>query len=111
MKRGTLKKKQITPEKKDARKLQSAKDWAMYQDIWNEREHKCVVCSDRIYGELKNLYMDHILDKGIEKYAHLRYEKQNIAVVCSTCHCSKDGLRSERYQEIINDTKKLFNIE
>lgn len=90
------------------RKAQSEKDWQMYTEIWNEREHKCIICSGRIYGELKNLYMDHILEKSI--YPELRYEKGNIAVVCSQCHTNKDGNRPERYQELIDDTKKKFNI-
>lgn len=109
LKRKSIKKRPPTEEKIEEQKLQRDKDWQFYQEIWDEREHRCTICSDKIYGELKSLYIDHIIEKSIRP--ELRYEKGNIAILCQHCHCKKtDGIIREKYRDIIEETKRKYNI-
>lgn len=64
-------------------------DRDFYMEIWEEREHVCYCCDKHLGHEPLTLFFDHILDKGIEKYKHLRHEKQNIVLLCWDCHTSK----------------------
>jgi len=109
LKRKSIKKKPLTEEQIQEQKLQRDKDWQFYKEIWEEREHRCTICSDKIYGELKSLYMDHIVEKSVRP--ELRYEKGNIAILCQHCHCKKtDGVIGEKYRDIIEETKRKYNI-
>jgi hypothetical protein len=104
-KKSTLKKKSPSAEKLEADKKQSEKDKEFYKKIWESRPHKCVVCNTYLGSEMKTAYMDHLLEKSI--YPELRYESENIAIVCLNCHGNKsNGFPKEKHQELINTAKE-----
>ena len=54
---------------------------------------------------------DHILPKEASQYPELKFEEQNIALLCLDCHTNKgNGFFPESYAKKIMETKKLFNI-
>lgn len=64
-------------------------DMAFYFKIWMKRAHVCYNCGCDLGNKPLTLYFDHILEKGTEKYAHLRYEEDNICLLCWDCHTNK----------------------
>lgn len=62
-------------------------DRELYMEIWNERLHVCYSCGTSII-EPKTYNFHHLLEKGKERYKHLRHEKDNIMILCANCHCS-----------------------
>lgn len=91
-------------------KDQRTKDLLFYQEIWNERPHICQSCDKYIHGELLTIYIEHVLEKGVERFKHLRYNKNNIQIICSECHnCKSNGFPTEKYKLIIEDTMNKFN--
>jgi len=107
LKRTPIKRKPVDPEKKKAREEQHNLDKAFYMSIWESRPHYCVSCNKYLGSEPSTYNFDHILEKA--KYPELRYEKNNIGLLCLQCHGSKtNGFPSKKYQEIIEGTKKMF---
>lgn len=75
----------ITPEKKQERDEMHEQDDIFYHEIWNERPHKCEICGKKLtYFSFS--WFHHLLRKGEAKFAHLRYERKNIAIVCQEHH-------------------------
>lgn len=69
-------------------------EWKLFDEIWEEREHICVVCGTNIQYK-DSICFSHILSKW--RYPSLRYTKKNIALVCSeTCHRLHDNLNAHR---------------
>lgn len=103
-----IKRKPKTVEQLQEQSEQHEKDWAFYSKIWSEREHVCQSCDKRLYGELKNYYMDHLLEKST--YPQFRYVESNIAIVCEDpCHSRKtNGFPTERHQVLIEQAKQLL---
>lgn len=102
---GFIKKKSKTPEQKKEQQDQYEKDWIFYEEMWNTKEHICASCDKPIWGELKSLYIEHVLEKSV--YKHLRYEPNNIAIICSDCHSKKTaGFPTEQYKQVIEKAKK-----
>lgn len=58
----------------------------LFNEIWNEREHKCQECW-KYLKEPKVHNFDHIKPKW--KYPELRMEKTNIKILCFRCHFIK----------------------
>lgn len=65
------------------------RDRELWEEIWSEREHICYSCNCYLGEEPLTLFFDHILEKGTERYAHLRYVKDNICLLCWDCHTNK----------------------
>lgn len=106
----TLRPKPKTEEEKRANQEKWEKDKEFYQHIWDTRPHICSSCNNPIYGELRTTYIEHVLEKGNDRFAHLRYCEDNIRVICQDCHSLKsNGFPTEKYQEIIDETLKKFN--
>lgn len=106
-KKASITRKPPSAEKLEAQKIQSEKDREFYNKIWESRPHFCVVCNTYLGSEMKTAYMDHLLEKSI--YPKLRYQADNIAVVCLDCHGSKtNGFPKLKHQELINIAKKEF---
>lgn len=104
-----LKARKKTEAEIQEKKEQRERDWEFYQSIWEERKHQCEVCDERLVGEPLTVYFDHIIEKSQRN--DLRYEKDNIALVCWNCHSNKtNGNIWPKYQEIINKTKEKYNI-
>lgn len=106
-KRASITRKPASAEKLEAQKIQSEKDREFYNKIWASRPHRCVVCNASLGSEMKTAYMDHLLEKSV--YPELRYEEENIAIVCLDCHGSKtNGFPKEKHQELVNIAKEKF---
>ena len=75
--------------------------------IWNKRYHYCVICGRWLGDEPLSYMFDHILEK--DKYPDLKYEEENIALLCLDCHdCKTRGIFPGTYAILIEKTKKLF---
>lgn len=106
-KRAGIAKKPPSAEKLEAQRIQSEKDREFYEKIWKSRLHTCVVCNTYLGSEMKIAYMDHLLEKSI--YPELRYEPDNIAIVCLDCHGNKtNGFPKPKHQELIDIAKEKF---
>ena len=109
MKKTGIRKKPKSEEQKEMDRLTREADMMFYMKIWTRREHVCASCDTYIYGEMKPLYMDHICEKSV--WEHLRYEPDNIAILCGDCHHAKgSGFVNEKYRKLIDKTKKKFGI-
>lgn len=83
-----------------------------FLEIWNERcPHKCFICG-RNLGEVPKTYMfDHLLEKGVLKYKHLAYNKDNISYICLECHDKRSrGFMPDFYREKIENLKTKYNL-
>ena len=80
-----------------------------FMSIWNGRPHKCEHCGKSLGSEPRSYMFDHLLEKS--KYPDLKYEPENILLVCLECHDNKTrGNISEKYQEKINFAITKFNV-
>ena len=104
-----LRAKKKTPEQKQQQSEDIAAMWLLFEEHWEKKPHRCEQCGEGIWGENKSLYHDHLLEKS--KYKELKYEIDNLYLVCADCHTRKtNGSISVRYQKAINNAKKRFNI-
>jgi hypothetical protein len=78
--------------------------------IWNKRkEHRCYNCNTYLGTEAKTYMFDHILEKGNNKYKHLKYEEENICYLCLDCHDRKTrGFLSEKLLKLRELTIQKF---
>lgn len=104
-----IKRKPPTAEKLEADRKQSEKDREFYNKIWQSRPHRCVVCNVSLGSEMKTVYMDHLIEKST--HPELRYEPDNITVVCIDCHgCKTNGFPKPKHEQLIDEAKKRFKI-
>ena len=97
-------------EKKELKKALFPNDMSFYLSIWMERPHKCYNCDKDLGIKPLTLYFDHILEKGSPKYEHLRYEKDNICLLCWDCHGTKtNGILSEKLKKLKEDPE-IYDI-
>lgn len=79
-----------------------------FLQIWNKKTHKCENCGKWLGNEPLSYMFDHLLEKS--KYPDLKYEENNIMLVCLECHDSKTrGFLTETVRSKIEAIKKLFN--
>lgn len=58
-----------------------------FVNVWKKRDHSCENCKTYL-GSVPLSYMfDHVLEKS--KYPHLKYEEENIWILCLECHTNK----------------------
>jgi len=108
-KRSSLKKKPPTAEKIEVDKERRDKDLEFYNKIWQSRPHKCVVCGVNLSSEMKTAYMDHLIEKST--HPELRYEPNNIAIVCIDDHgCKTNGFPKAKHQSLIEQAHKQFGV-
>ena len=105
LKKVSDKKKQEDPE---ISKDRQDKDMEFYQRVWEKRGPKCESCGAPIfYNRVQPINCDHILEKS--KYNELRYEEENLMIVCLECHVKKtNGFPTKKQQERIELAKKRF---
>lgn len=85
-------------------------DETFYLFIWNEREHKCQLCNTTLGNYAYNWMFHHLFEKHLFK--ELRYEKENIILLCLLCHDSiHRGKKYDKIEEIKGELKKKFKIE
>ena len=92
-------------------KEQREADDKFYQEIWNNRPHRCAVCDTYLPEPINRCYFEHLLEKALERYKHLRYEPDNLILICIDDHAKKtNGFPLPKHQELIEQAKKRFNI-
>ena len=83
----TRKVKKNKPINKISKKKQERLNWYsekdLFKEVWEERLHKCEKCW-KILKEAKAHNFSHIKSKG--KYPELRLCKENIEILCFSCH-------------------------
>lgn len=87
---------------------QYTKDWDFYNLLWESREQKmCDVCGEGLYGDNKNYYHDHLIEKSTNN--ELRYEVWNMALVCLDCHSLKtNGHPKDKHKELIKRAQEFY---
>lgn len=107
-KSGKIKPKKKTEEEKKDQQAQFERDVLFYvTEIWDKRPHYCECCNKWLGNEPNLCFFDHLLPKS--KYDFLRYEPDNIMLVCQTHHSSKEaGFPHPKHQEAINKAKERF---
>jgi 5-methylcytosine-specific restriction endonuclease McrA len=79
----------------------------MFLDIWKKKSHKCENCDAYLGSEPLSYMFDHILEKS--KYPDLRYEEENICMLCLDCHSDKTNSKlSDFMKEKIKKVKEIF---
>jgi ferritin len=83
-----------------------------FLEIWKERyPHNCSICNKFLGNEARTYMFDHLLEKGVEKYKHLAYNKDNISYICLGCHDSRTrGFMPDFYKEEIEKLKIKYNL-
>ncbi len=112
LKRGVeLRVKAKTQETIDQEKADQERMWKMFEEIWTERPHVCIQCGKWLGDELLSVYMDHLLEKGNDRYKHLRYEKENIGIVCWEDHSKKsNGFPGDKHKAAIENAKQKYDL-
>ena len=109
-KRGFLKKTPLKKKPKHVNREELEKMRDLFLLIWRKRPHVCIICGAGLGSEPHSYNFDHILEKS--KYPELKFEEQNIALVCLDCHATKCmGFFPPSYAKLIEKTKELFGIE
>lgn len=62
------------------------KDFAFYSEIWKENLHICSICNCDLGANWNKWNFHHIKLKS--KFPELRYDKNNVVLVCLQCHSS-----------------------
>jgi 5-methylcytosine-specific restriction endonuclease McrA len=80
-----------------------------FLDIWeNRKEHNCENCKKWLGKEPLSYMFDHTLEKN--KYPELKYEEENIMLLCLECHDNKTrGNLSELVRHKIEEVKNRFD--
>ena len=81
---------------------------AFFLQVWNSRkEHKCENCGKWLGKEPLSYMFDHLLEKS--KHPELKYEEDNIMLVCLECHDNKTrGFLTDLVRAKIEQVKKKF---
>lgn len=77
-----------------------------FMNIWNTRKkHDCENCGEWLGKEPLSYMFDHLLEKS--KYPELKFEEDNIMLVCLKCHDEKTrGFASEYVNNRIKIVKQ-----
>ena len=79
----------------------------MFLNIWKKRPHRCENCDAHLGSEPLSYMFDHVLEKS--KYPDLRYEEENICMLCLDCHSDKTNCKlSDFMKEKIKKVKEIF---
>jgi hypothetical protein len=78
-----------------------------FLSIWKKRLHRCENCDAYLGSEPLSYMFDHVLEKS--KYPDLRYEEENICMLCLDCHSDKTNCKlSDFMKEKIKKVKEIF---
>jgi 5-methylcytosine-specific restriction endonuclease McrA len=112
LKKGGMIKRKISDRKHLIdRKEEGEKLWQLFEEHWRIKPHICQSCNCKLFGENKSIYHDHLLEHGRERYEHLKFEMDNLFLVCFDCHTKKgNGYPEELHQKAIENAKKMFDV-
>ncbi len=76
-----------------------------FMQVWKNRSHNCENCGKRLGNEPLSYMFDHLLEKS--KYPQLKYEEENICMMCLECHDLKTrgfitDLVREKIEQVVN---------
>ena len=78
-----------------------------FLSIWKKKLHRCENCDAHLGSEPLSYMFDHVLEKS--KYPDLRYEEENICMLCLDCHSDKTNCKlSDFMKEKIKKVKEIF---
>lgn len=82
---------------------------AFFLQVWkNRKQHDCENCGKWLGKEPLSYMFDHLLEKS--KYPELKYEEDNIMLVCLECHDNKTrGFLTDLVRAKIEEVKKKFD--
>ena len=86
--------------------------FSLYRRLWNKlgTNKFCSICNTPIYGDIKTIYFDHLIEKNGRP--DLALMEWNIAFCCENCHYKKNtGFALEKHKELINEAIKRDNEE
>lgn len=80
-----------------------------FLQVWkNRKQHDCENCGKWLGNEPLSYMFDHLLEKS--KFPELKYEEDNIMLVCLECHDNKTrGFLTDLVRGKIDDVRKKFN--
>jgi len=80
-----------------------------FASIWDKRKHNCENCEKWLGDEPFSYMFDHLLEKS--KYPKLKYEQDNICILCLECHDNKTrGFISDILKNKIKIVREKFGI-
>ena len=81
---------------------------AFFLQVWkNRKQHDCENCGKWLGKEPLSYMFDHLLEKS--KYPELKYEEDNIMLVCLECHDNKTrGFLTDLVRVKIEEVRKKF---
>jgi len=81
---------------------------AFFLQIWNKKkEHNCENCGKWLGKEPLSYMFDHLLEKS--KFPELKYEEDNIMLVCLECHDNKTrGFLTDLVRAKVEEVRKKF---
>tara|TARA_Y100001938_G_C8062852_1_gene418391 strand:- start:1038 stop:1289 length:252 start_codon:yes stop_codon:yes gene_type:complete len=79
-------------------KKNKGKEKQMFFEIWNEREHRCTNCKKHLGNEPIAHFFSHIKPKGL--YPELKYDKDNIQLLCMECHYAHDFQGNDKFNSL-----------
>ena len=89
----------------NSRNISDMRDF--FLQVWKKRKHECENCGKWLGNEPLSYMFDHLLEKS--KYPDLKFEEENIMMVCLECHDNKTrGFLTEKVIAKINAVKDLF---
>lgn len=82
---------------------------AFFLQIWNKKkQHDCENCGKWLGKEPLSYMFDHLLEKS--KFPELKYEEENIMLVCLECHDNKTrGFLTDLVRAKIEEVRKRFD--
>jgi len=80
-----------------------------FLQVWkNRKQHDCENCGKWLGNEPLSYMFDHLLEKS--KFPELKFEEDNIMLVCLECHDNKTrGFLTDLVRGKIDDVRKKFN--
>lgn len=82
-------------KKRRLKKHGSEKDF--FQEIWEDRPHQCENCGVSLPEPARTYYFSHIKSKGA--HPSLRYDKDNVQLLCYECHYAYDSQGKEKFNQ------------
>lgn len=105
----TSKKSSIMSKKLDKSSSKFLDMRQFFLSIWNKRPHRCENCNSYLGNEPLSYMFDHVLEKS--KYPDLKYEEENICMLCLDCHSDKTNCKlSDFMKEKIKKVRYKFGI-
>jgi 5-methylcytosine-specific restriction endonuclease McrA len=95
------------PVKKQANDRKSSDLHEFFLKLWKKFPHCCENCGRWLGTEPRSYMFDHLLEKS--KYPELKYEEENIMLVCLECHDNKTrGLITDLVRDKIEKVREKF---